>query len=102
MLLPYENQKELNCLKNIIAITYDENEQLFEFVISLPFDIVLIVFCVFILCLIMRAMRGSKNKSFELSKVQLKIAGVTSIYNVIRNDGNIEIAHKIYIELILK
>lgn len=89
-------------MKDIISVTYDKNKQIFEFFISLPLNIIFLILITLILYQVIKILINPKKKSFELSKVQLKIGGVTSTYEVTRNDGNIEIAHKIYIELITR
>jgi len=42
------------------------------------------------------------EKKFELVKLNYKLGGVEVEYNIVRNFQNIEIAHKIYVELVTR
>jgi hypothetical protein len=63
-----------------------------------------ILLVVLLICVIVKLYRKKQavEKTVEPVKLKFKLAGVEVEYNIVRNFQNIEIAHKIYIELVTR
>ena len=72
-----------------------------HFIFSVSLSAWMIFGCLALLVIIIFIFRW-KNQKFELSALKLKIYGQAFSFNIVRNFQNLEIAHKIYIELITR
>lgn len=87
---------------NGVSILFQLNESQFSFIANIDLVIAGCI-AVFIVCFwIYRWVIKPRQVKLSLTKVQLKIGGVVSTYEIERNYENIEIAHKIFIELITR
>lgn len=88
---------------NIIDLSFDK----VNFSLSIDLNllaIILLLIVIFLTRYLIKIYKEKKaiEKDIKLVKLKYKIAGVEIEYEIIRNYQNIEIAHKIYIELITR
>lgn len=87
----------------IIDFFFDKDNFIFSLNLNV-WIILLIIFLFFLIRYLIKLYKekNSVDKDIQLVKLKYKIGGVEMEYNIIRNYQNIEIAHKIYIELITR
>lgn len=88
---------------NIIDLSFDKEN--FSLSLDLNFWAIILLLVVFFLIKFLIKLYKEKKaveKDIKPVKLKYKIAGVELEYDIIRNYQNIEIAHKIYIELITR
>ncbi len=87
----------------IIDFFFDKNN--FEFSLTLNVWILLVIIIIFVIIRFLikdYKEKSSVDKDVKLVKLKYKIGGTDFEYEIIRNYQNIEIAHKIFIELITR
>lgn len=87
----------------IIDFFFDKDNLIFSLNLNIGVLILVILLTLIIKFLIKKYKKSNTiDKDIQLVKIKYKIAGTDFEYSILRNYQNIEIAHKIYIELITR
>lgn len=86
---------------NIIELLFDKDNYRFSFVFDL-LGLLVLVLLFFGIKFLLKKINSKMNHKVKLKKIGYKILGVEHEYEIQTNYQNVEIAHKIYIELITR
>jgi len=87
----------------VIEFLFDQDNWIFSIVFNI-WAIIIVIAIIFLINYLILVFKNKNivDKNIKLVKLSYKIAGVQLIYEIENNYNNIEIAHRVYIELITR